>query len=747
MAISSKHLSINAHGSGTMENHLLTLQVAIMQQIAQVTQGNGVPKDGLQTTVDQLRYGLQVDSCLIFMVSDLGLTTATLEGEVRGTKRQVDKYNVLRGKGTVDDSSSRLICEFYGKYYTWLIQGKPLIFPIADEQPPAPIQEWQRVSGLPLLILPLCHRQSYFGAISLLTTQAQRQWSQAEIDCVCAIASQWAMVFYYIQREQDYHIQQQKHQQVIAALNRAESRNNALLEIIPDALFRINSAGIYLDWHGAKTDTLPIPAADIIGKHLHQILPTPVAGLIWDHIEQALETKTIQRVEYQLWVNGKARNFEARIVASGVEEVSVIVQDVTDRVQMRLSLEQVNDALEMRVEERTAALRKVNDVLQVEIIERKRIEEQLRTSEEQLRQLTENIREVFFLTTPDFSQMIYISPVYQEVWGRSTKSLYEQPSSWLESIHPEDRDRVTQALHKQSLGEANFQEEYRIVRPDGSVRWMGVRAFPVVNEAGITIRIAGIAEDITERQRVQAELLNALAQEKELSDLKSRFITVTSHEFRTPLTTIHSSAELLEHYRHKWSDEKQLMHLHRIQTSVKYMTKLLNDVLILGKADAGKLALSLEPIDLEVFCATLVKELQLNLQKHSVINISYEWKATLDAQEIYLDKQLLQQILEDVLSNAIKYSSSEETIEVKLKGNREQITLEIRDRGIGIPLEDQDRLFEAFHRGTNVGTIPGTGLGLAIVKRCVDIHQGDIHINSTIGVGTTVTVTLPIVKS
>lgn len=730
-----------------MENHLLTLQGAIMPQIAQVTQGQCVPQDGLQTTADQLRYGLQVDSCLMFMVSDLGLTTATVEGEVRGINRQEHPYNVLRGKGTVDDSSSRLICEFYGKYSTWLIQGKPLICPIADEQPSAPIQEWQRVSGLPLLILPLCHRHSYFGAISLLTTQAQRQWSQAEIDCVYAIASQWAMVFYHIQREQDYHIQQQNHQQVIAALNQAESRNHALLELIPDALFRINSAGIYLDFHGAKTETLPIPATNIIGKHLHQILPTPVAGLIWDHIEQALETKTIQRVEYQLWVNGKARNFEARIVASGVEEVSVIVQDVTDRVQMRLSLEQVNDALEMRVEERTAALRKVNDVLQAEIIERKRIEEQLRTSEEQLRQLTENIREVFFLTTPDFSQMIYISPVYQEVWGRSTKSLYEQPSSWLESIHPEDRDRVIQALHKQSLGEANFQEEYRIVRPDGSVRWMGVRAFPVVNEAGITIRIAGIAEDITERQRVQAEILNALAQEKELSDLKSRFITVTSHEFRTPLTTIHSSAELLEHYRHKWSDEKQLMHLHRIQTSVKYMTKLLNDVLILGKADAGKLSLTPEPIDLEVFCTTLSKDLQLNQPKPSVININYAWEQTLDLQDIYLDKQLLQQILENVLSNAIKYSSPDQAIDINLNGNREQITLEIRDRGIGIPPEDQDRLFEAFHRGTNVGTIPGTGLGLAIVKKCVDIHQGDIYINSIIGVGTTVTVTLPIIKS
>jgi PAS domain S-box-containing protein len=683
----------------------------------------------------------------MFMVSDFEPITTPFEGEVKGKKRQENLYQLLRGKGTVDNSSSRLICEFYGKYYTWLIQGKPLIFPIADEHPPAPIQEWQRVSGLPLLILPLCHRQSYFGAISLMATQTQRQWSQAEIDCVWAIASQWATVFYHIQREQAYHIQQQQHQQIIAALNQAESRNHALLELIPDALFRINSAGIYLDWHGAKTDTLPLPATDIIGKHLHQVLPTPVAGLIWDHIEQALETKTIQRVEYQLWVHGKARNFEARIVASGIEEVSVIVQDVTDRVQMRLSLEQVNDALEMRVEERTAALRKVNDVLKAEIIERKRIEEQLRTSEEQLRQLTENIREVFFLTTPDFSQMIYISPVYQEVWGRSTKSLYEHPSSWLESIHPEDRDRVTQALHKQSLGEANFQEEYRIIRPDSSVRWMGVRAFPVVNEAGITTRIAGIAEDITERQRVQAEILNALAQEKELSDLKSRFITVTSHEFRTPLTTIHSSAELLEHYRHKWSDEKQKMHLHRIQTSVKYMTKLLNDVLILGKADAGKLSLTPEPIDLEIFCTTLSKDLQFNQPEPSVINISYEWKPTLDAQDIYLDKQLLQQILENVLSNAIKYSSLDQSIDVKVNGNCEQITLEIRDRGIGIPPDDQERLFEAFHRGTNVGTIPGTGLGLAIVKKCVDIHQGDIHINSSIGVGTTVTVTLPIVKS
>jgi len=746
MSISSKHLSIPAHGLGKIENSLSTMQVAIMQQIAQVMQGKYVLYDGLQTTADQLCQVLPLESCLIFMVSDFELITATVTEKVRQIKRQDDSPHILRGHGTGDDLSFQQIVEFYRKSSTWLKQGKPLIFPIVNEQDSAPIQAWQTVSDLPLLILPFCHNQCYFGAISLIATQPQHQWSEIEITFVQAIASQWAFVFYHIQQEQTYQSQQQKYQQVVAALNQAESRNHALLEIIPDALFRINSAGIYVDWHGAKTDTLPIPATDIIGKHLHQVLPTQVAGLIWEHIEQALETKTLQRVEYQLWLNGKARNFEARILASGWEEVSVIVQDVTDRVQMRLTLEQVNDALEMRVEERTAALRKVNEVLQAEIIERKRIEAQLRTSEEQLRQLTENIREVFFLTTPDFSQMIYISPVYQEVWGRSTQSLYDHPSSWLESVHPEDRDRVAQGLHKQFQGEENFQQEYRIIRPDGSLRWMGVRAFPVVNEAGITTRIAGIAEDITERQRVQTEILNALAQEKELSDLKSRFITVTSHEFRTPLTTIHSSAELLEHYRHKWSDEKQEMHLHRIQGSVKYMTKLLNDVLILGKADAGKLILTPEAVDLEQFCYALIKDLQFNHAEPLKIDIACEWKPSLNPQEINLDKQLIQQILENVLSNAIKYSSPEQTIEVNLNGNHEQITLEIRDRGIGIPAEDQDRLFEAFHRGTNVGTIPGTGLGLAIVKKCVDIHQGYIHIDSTIGVGTTVTVTLPILQ-
>ncbi|MBE9127214.1 MULTISPECIES: PAS domain S-box protein [unclassified Coleofasciculus] len=141
-----------------------------------------------------------------------------------------------------------------------------------------------------------------------------------------------------------------------------------------------------------------------------------------------------------------------------------------------------------------------------DISDRKQAEDALRSSEEQFRQLAENIREVFFLTSPTLDQMFYISPAYEGVWGRPRENLYEQPSFWFDSMHPYDRDRVVAALTRQLQGQQDFQEEYRILRPDGSQRWVWVRAFRVLNEVGVATRLAGIAEDITERKRSEAEL-------------------------------------------------------------------------------------------------------------------------------------------------------------------------------------------------------------------------------------------------
>ena len=276
-------------------------------------------------------------------------------------------------------------------------------------------------------------------------------------------------------------------------------------------------------------------------------------------------------------------------------------------------------------------------------------------------------------------------------------------------------------------------------------------------------------EEILARVRVQLKLRqltktlesqnimlkNALEQEKKLNELKSRFVTMASHEFRTPLASILSSAELLEHYSHKWSEDKKLNHLHRIQASVKHMTELLNDVLLLGKADAGKLKLNPTKINLSQFCQELVEEIQLTTETHQII---FQVESCLevdggcgqqsDATEnewatVYMDEKILRHILNNLLSNAIKYSPDSDQVIFDLICQSRQAIFQIRDFGIGIPPSEQDRLFDSFHRANNVGSIPGTGLGLPIVKRSVDLHGGTIAMNSQVGVGTTVSVTLP----
>ena len=251
-----------------------------------------------------------------------------------------------------------------------------------------------------------------------------------------------------------------------------------------------------------------------------------------------------------------------------------------------------------------------------------------------------------------------------------------------------------------------------------------------------------LQEEITERQRLESELRYALANERELSDLKSRIISVVSHEYRTPLATILSSTELLEHYSHSWAEEKKQRHFQRIETSVHHLTRLVNDVLMFSKAEAGKLEFN--PVRLEVvaFCHELVEELQLTAGEKYSIN----FRCLGIPQEVYLDEKLLRQILSNLLSNALKYSPEGGEIQFELVFGQDTLIFRIQDQGIGIPLPDQSQLFDAFYRSSNVGTISGTGLGLAIVERCVNIHKGEILVESEVGVGTTFTVTLPLTR-
>ena len=373
-----------------------------------------------------------------------------------------------------------------------------------------------------------------------------------------------------------------------------------------------------------------------------------------------------------------------------------------------------------------------------DVTERKQAEEALRESEQRFRQLAENIHEVFWMVSFNRPEMIYVSPAYEEIWGRSCESLYEQPRSWISAVHPDDRDRVIAALDLPTQGEYNV--EYRVVRPDGSIRWIRDRGFPVHDQQGKVYRIAGIAKDITSHKQAEAEVYNALVRERELGELKSRFVSMTSHEFRTPLSTIQSSAELIERYHDRLSVEKQLAHLNRIQTSVEQMTQMLNDILLFGEAESGKLEFNPISMDLVQLCRNLVEELELNIKNGSAIALTTNCPSLVTN----IDEKLLRRIFGNLLSNAIKYSPSGSTVQFELTWLNDRVIFKIQDQGIGIPPEDQIHLFEPFHRATNVGTIQGTGLGLAIVKQCVDLHGGEISVTSGVGQGTTFSVTLPL---
>jgi len=253
-----------------------------------------------------------------------------------------------------------------------------------------------------------------------------------------------------------------------------------------------------------------------------------------------------------------------------------------------------------------------------------------------------------------------------------------------------------------------------------------------------------LGRDITERKRAEAETNRALQQQKELNELKSRFVSMASHEFRTPLTSIIMSVDLLENFADQWSASKKQTHLQRIRQCSLSMKVLLEDILTIGRAEAGKLDFKPVPLDLEDFCRNLVEEIQLTLGQQHTIRFALQ---SAIPKLIPLDDKLLRHIFSNLLSNAIKYSPQGGTVDFTVARAGDRLEFAVRDRGIGIPPEDCDRLFDSFHRARNVRDIAGTGLGLTIVKKAVDLHGGSIDFSSQVGQGTTFRVTLPLLEA
>ncbi|WP_293338914.1 ATP-binding protein [Microcoleus sp. CAWBG58] len=374
-------------------------------------------------------------------------------------------------------------------------------------------------------------------------------------------------------------------------------------------------------------------------------------------------------------------------------------------------------------------------------IERSQTFQMLRESERRFRAIFDSSFQLTKLLTPE-GVVLEVNETALDFAGVRSQDIVGRPI-WQMAIWPQTRNFYEQlqfAIAKASRGEF-FRSEIDLLGKNGQIVTVDFSLKPVKNETGQVLLLIAEARDISDRKRAEAEILKALAREKELSELRAKFVTMVSHEFRTPLTTIQFSAGLLQDYSAKWSEEKKSTHFVRIQLAIKRMTELLEDILVIGKIEANTLPFQPTSLNLEKFCRHLVEEQQLNDSNQHPIAFIHEGGNS-DAQ---MDEKLLRQMLGNILSNAIKYSPAGSSVSLRLNCQNGKAVFQVQDQGIGIPQADIERILETFYRATNVGTISGTGLGLAIVKRAVELHDGKLAIESQEGKGTTFTITLPLI--
>lgn len=261
---------------------------------------------------------------------------------------------------------------------------------------------------------------------------------------------------------------------------------------------------------------------------------------------------------------------------------------------------------------------------------------------------------------------------------------------------------------------------------------------------------AAIIQDFTERKFLEAQLwdkerLNLeLEKERELRDLKNRFISMMSHDLKTPLASIRLANSLLRDYGDRASEADKRESYDAIDQQVEYLTDLVNDVMTISRTDFTGAELTLETVDLETYCRDIIEEMQLANRMQCCL----EFSGTNERVEIEIDKRLIRRAVTNLLTNAIKYSPSPMSpVCLELRVQEGHALIRVSDKGIGIPEDDLRRLFEPFHRASNVGSISGTGLGLAITKQAVDLHGGTIRVESKLGEGTTFTIDLPLKRS
>jgi PAS domain S-box-containing protein len=417
--------------------------------------------------------------------------------------------------------------------------------------------------------------------------------------------------------------------------------------------------------------------------------------------------------------------------------IVAFVNNISKRVEEKIRDVETNRTLAITINNRTRELSRTLQTLEL-------LNERLESTLISQKAILDNAKVILFSTNQE-GLIRFINPETIRLTGYSEAEMVnlmspavffddkeiEMCREELKNKHGLTVESDLDVILKKSLFNEIENQECSFTHKNGTKFPVSITMTAMLDKKDQLVGFMGVAVDLTERKKAEKNLIEALTKEKKLGELKSRFVTLASHEFRTPLSTISSSAFLIEKYKETADDAKRKKHLDRILSAVNNLSNILNDFLNVGKIEEGKVDIQKSRFSIPIFMQKLAVEINPLLKPGQTIH--YEHTGD---EEFELDPSIFKNIMINLISNAIKYSNNSCAIEIETITNEHNFQVEVKDHGIGIPEEDQEHLMERFFRGKNVMNIPGTGLGLHIVSKYVERMNGDISFVSKLNEGT-----------